>query len=355
MITTALIDLRSDTGRQLLNKIAGKYRCPAYVLAASVDDMSTPEPGNETKFAAYNPTASLPYWSPAATWVSYAYLREQQGSIPQQEYTKIAGRLRTAADHWGITADLDAIDGTEARLVKEASESAERYPVRNAKEAAAAREFLLAQLSLPRSERTISCDDRIKLAGVLVDHGCTDEPLVRASCRVGCYDSRKVAKLLRTALDNRDTSQPATPTDLAARLSSAVAAMPPAVLQRKQAQLAVFADEAGLFEQPAELALSVNTVDPVVVMSNGSVVKTAHLVDMPDEIYGLFRANAEEFSFTKKTADWTKLASQVPTSVADEFITHLESLGHRCEVSGIASFSGSVLDATKLFNAAQQS
>jgi len=357
MITSALLDLRSDTGRQLLNKIAGKYRCPAYVLAASVEDLSTPEPGNETKFAAYNPTGSLPHWSPAATWVSYAYLQEQQHSLPKDEYAKIAGRLRSAGETWGITADLDAIDGTELRLVKEAADTSEPYPVRNAQEAAAAREFLLGQLELPRGERSIACEDRIKLAGQLVDFGYIDEPLVRVSCRTGCYDAVKVAKLLTDAIADRKQAGVADDNgmSLMEKVAFALPDLSPDELQKQQPVLAVAADRMGLFDGPAELELSVNSVDPVVILSNGCVVKAAHLQDMPDELYDLFHKTTGEVSLSRRTANWAKLASKVPYDVASEFVAHMEHLGHRCEVSGVASYTGSVIDAAKLFASAEQS
>lgn len=336
-----IIDFASDTGRQLLNRIAHKHRFPAYVLAASPDSL-TPDSSSPdwTKFAQYYPQPRLSYCNPAATWLSCAYFAEQQEQLDPVTRQKIASRLQRAAQLWDIEADVQQIHDREQQLIKQAAETEERYPLRNAAEIEAAAQFLLREFDKQASERRIGCEDRVDLAGRLVDAGCQHERVRRAACRSGCYDAAKVASKLQAAAERSKVADERLP-----QLIRLVSQLEPQAMQQQQKTAAIIADQLGCFEEPAELAISVNTIEPVVFLANGCVVKQADLQHVSP---GLMTAMARD-----QGASWldhslearVKIASTTLASMADQLCRELvEAAGVPLEYYGRADSKIDVLD-----------
>lgn len=146
----------NDLNGQQLYRLARTHELPEYVKDASSNQVYGDD--NLPSRCYGNPAArSFPHHTRAATWVSYALLRESKEAMAPDQYGLLRDQLRKMAHFWNIAGDLDAVDGSASSGEKQASASTDdfalvlplptggqecRYPLRNASEVKAAAAYL---------------------------------------------------------------------------------------------------------------------------------------------------------------------------------------------------------------------
>lgn len=323
MSNSPLRDFSSDSGRQLLNKLAVQYTFPEYVLSASEDDFRTE--GNAAKCAQLAPEPRLPTHTKAATWLSYASFISQRNGLAATEREKIANFLRDRADRWGIVDEIDALEAEHVARDKQAREVCEKYPVRSVVEAKAANDWLTERL---RSEHPgINAQDRIELARKIAAMTEASPEVIDAACVFGCCDGKKVAAKLRelnSKLSNAMIEQMAKVAEDASPVS----------VQTMHADMAIALD--AITDLPrSEVFLKVSTDEPVIYLTNGAVVRQS---DVPENFKSAALDSSYETqcgdmpTFDGMSADIVSTASKMSRSLADMFCDDLAAAGVRFEV-----------------------
>lgn len=327
-----VVDFRTDAGHQMLNQIAAKHELPAYVLTVPVpstgdSDDGTSKLASEDSNSSYScallqPQPRFPTDTKAACWLSHAYYIQQMDKLSREEQQSVERFLRGKAAFWGIESDVHNIVVREAEVIKQANTCNDAYPVRSQDEATAASKWLLAVYREKRASQ-IHIEDRIDLASRIVDYlpaslSADDESLLwKAACRRGCYNGNKVAGVISTAMQSRVG-------DKVHKLAKTISQLTGRALQAQHKAAAIACDQFNVFgDQPAELALAVDTAQPVVILPSGSVVtkEAADRFRSVDTV--LYR---EEKGHLDKLA-WSAVLSSMDEETADQYEQRMADSG----------------------------
>lgn len=320
MSNKPLRDISTDTGRQLFTKLAHKYPFPQYVLSVSLEDVKSE--GNRSKCAQLLPEPSLPTHTKAATWLSYACFVEQRNELPEEQRVKIASFLEERARFWGIQDDVNEIERIESQLVKSANEAVEAFPVRNEEEAIAADRWLNHRLA--HNIESMSTEERIDLANKIATF-ITPSPLVRvATCKVGCFEGKKVAAKLRDFNKQRKIAE-------VEQLAKMAEDYSPSEMQDAHAVAAVILSRVTDIACP-EIFLKVSTEEPVVFLSNGAVVKQSAVKTSDSPILEVARNVNTKFAMINSATNNVRAAEQMSEDVAYMFCDDLAKAGIAFEV-----------------------
>jgi hypothetical protein len=265
-----VVDFETDRGYQVLNQIAAKHSLPAYVLIESTAKLASED--SRHSCAILSPEPRFPTNTKAACWLSHAYYLQQIDKLSSEDKQKAEKFLRRKAAFWDITEDVERLVAREAEVIKTASHCDERFPLRNPEEVKAAANWLLTAYRTKQAKQ-LPVADRIELAGRLLDHGaalhCSAadvETLYKAACLRGCYSGKRVAEKLASCV----LLQPHMP---ASKLASVFSSMYGNAMQSQHKTAAMLCDKYRVFgDEPAELALAVDTAEDVYVFPSGSVV-----------------------------------------------------------------------------------
>lgn len=111
----AIIDQAHDQSRQVWHKVQSLYQLPAFVKEAAAEqrngDATLP-----TNMFADHVSRLFPMHNKTATLTSAVYLLDQKQSMPAIKYAQCMGRLREAAEFFGVTSELDALHATSEKL-----------------------------------------------------------------------------------------------------------------------------------------------------------------------------------------------------------------------------------------------
>lgn len=310
-----LIDFSSDSGRQLLHKIAVKYAIPNYVKTASTDSLElNSEVGSDC--AILSPTRKLPCHTKAACWLSHAYYLEQRDHIDSAILPQIERYLAKRAAFWGIEDDIKQLAIREVELIKQACESDEKLPVRTVQEAYEAKDWLLGQYT-DTPEFEVPYAERRKLASKLIDYADAEPEfmpfrdelatLKKIASVGGCYDGSKVAKSLE------DTKNP-----IAIKLAEGVRDLRGDDLQSFHSQLVEVTEKFAVFKVAPELILAPDQPFPVVTLSNGAVYSKASFIQLPSDIQDILQTPNTVYANTERLA---KQAGELSVDMADYLVT----------------------------------
>lgn len=294
------------------------HEMPEYVKTADVEDLQGENTAG-SHYAALQPTPRLPCHTKASTWLSYAYLLSQKDRIRDTDFHKFSSRIEKYARYWGIEDDILKIRADLSEFEKQAAEASERYPLRNSAEISQAASWLAEQLT--RDAPSIVFQDRVKLAARLLDAGVCEYPEFYAvSCRRGCYDGNKVANLLEEKVDTYP------------QLKAAIEAcrgFSPEEMQEQHRTLAEICDALGVFDNPSEVKLAVNTLEPVVHLRNGMTLKQSELA----KVHSVALDKVAEMHVCKPEMG-AKLASlaTTPDEVFNELVDDIVRAGVDIEV-----------------------
>lgn len=257
----------------MLNQIAVKHTFPSYVLVENTKKLASDD--SQTSCAVLVPQPRFPTDGKAACWLSHAYYLQQRDKLSAAERERAERFLHKRAAFWDIVDDVRKLVEAEVEVIKQASVSEERYPLRNPQEVVEATRWLVSAYQRNKLG-SISLLKRVDLAGRLLDAGAeligdktATDILWRASCRRGCYDGRLVAGKIAEAIRHQ-TGIPAT------RLGEACERLLGAAMQSQHKMAALLCDKLSVFpDQAAELAIATETTEPVYFFPSGSVVKQA--------------------------------------------------------------------------------
>jgi hypothetical protein len=173
------LDQTGEPNLVTLNRYSKLYGFPEYVKKASVDEVTTPKENKPTLFA--DPVRrEFPVHSKAATYVSTMFYLNNEDQVNPKYRPMVEDRLDKCAQYWGITADIDELNGKHERLQKNAAPDSayaivfatdsgtkeRRYPLRNALEVKAAAEWFSSNLPQLRQEFLFS--DRQTIASKIL-------------------------------------------------------------------------------------------------------------------------------------------------------------------------------------------
>jgi hypothetical protein len=119
------MDIHQDNLHSELLKIANAITIPEYVADAETTTKEAADTAKESLFAdQYNRRYSIA--SPEDTWISAAYFAKtaEEDGYSQKEYELVESRIKTAADIYGIRADVDQVFSTFAKpeIIEKAAE-----------------------------------------------------------------------------------------------------------------------------------------------------------------------------------------------------------------------------------------
>jgi len=275
VMANLLVDFVNDHGHQMLNQIAVKHTLPLYVLVENTKKLASDD--SQTSCAILAPQPRFPTNGKAACWLSHAYYLQQRDKLAADRREQVERYLHKRAVFWDIVGDVRKLVETEVEVIKQASATNERYPLRNPQEVVEATNWLVSAYQRNKLG-SISLLKRVELAGRLLDAGAerigdkvASDILWRASCRRGCYDGRKVAAAISQAIKHQ-TGIPA------ARLADACGRLIGQAMQSQHKVAAVLCDKLAVFSGIApELALASDTSEPVYIFPSGSTVKLADM------------------------------------------------------------------------------
>jgi len=296
-----------------MHKISRQFVIPDYVSNADQSTLATN--GDSVKTCAIiSPEPRLPAHNKASTWYSYASFVTQKESseLESAELEKIESYLKASAESLGIIDDINAVDVTYA-VSKVASEATtEKFPVRGEAEAK------VAAAAFTALDDT-SVAERVDLARKISAYGFDNEYIKRATCHYGCYDGKAVGQVLR-ATDNPH----------AIKLAELCEGFSPQEMQDHHQMAAEICEAANVFgdnERP-EIKLAVNTVDPVAILANGSVVKTSALLECNSNILVAASTGIVSLDTNKNV----KAAQDLSEGLANELCSELHKEGFNVEV-----------------------
>lgn len=111
----AIIDQAHDQSRQVWHKVQSLYQLPAFVKEATAEQR-TGEATLPTNMFADHVSRLFPMHNKIATLTSALYLLDQKHSMPAVKYAQCMGRLREAAEFFGVTEELNALHKTAEKL-----------------------------------------------------------------------------------------------------------------------------------------------------------------------------------------------------------------------------------------------
>lgn len=172
-----VLDQSGDANLSEMTRFGRLYQFPDFVKKAQLKDVVSPEDKQTRYFADIRPPYQFPIHNKAATFISTVYFLEKQSQINPKVREKIAERLSSAADFWGIANAVRATKEKHASLyrddpspdsdyaivwVDELGNKERHYPMRNSLEVKAAAMWFESNVDKIREQ--YSTNDRATVA-----------------------------------------------------------------------------------------------------------------------------------------------------------------------------------------------